>query len=154
MGEKIQVSDEQIIEAASVSITASSAAATLGIRYTTYKKHATRLGVFKTNPAGKGISKPITDERKIPIDKILNGEHPEYQTNKLRKRLIKEGIKEDKCESCGVSEWQGQKLNLELDHIDGNKYNHVLSNLRIICPNCHSLTSTFRGRNTKKTKPS
>ena len=154
MGEKIQVSDEQIIEASNNTNSASAAAATLGIKYSTYKKHATRLNVFKTNAAGKGISKPITDERKIPLSKILDGGYPEYQTNKLRKRLIKEGVKEDKCECCGISEWHGRKLNLELDHIDGNKYNHVLANLRIICPNCHSLTSTFRGRNTKKIKPS
>lgn len=54
-----------------------------------------------------------------------------------------------KCEMCGISEWLGKPITLELDHIDGDSSNPSRKNLRLLCPNCHSQTSTFRGRNIK-----
>ena len=57
-----------------------------------------------------------------------------------------EKLIENKCNICGISSWNNQQLNLELDHIDGNRINHKISNLRLLCPNCHSQTPTFRGR--------
>ena len=65
----------------------------------------------------------------------------------LKEKLLREGIKERKCEICGGVEWLGQPIPLELDHIDGNHYNNDFTNLRIICPNCHSLTPTNAGKN-------
>ena len=58
----------------------------------------------------------------------------------------------DKCSQCGISEWQGQKLSIQLDHIDGDSDNNKLENCRLLCPNCHSLTPTFSGKNTKVLK--
>jgi rubrerythrin len=52
-----------------------------------------------------------------------------------------------KCEVCGISEWNGKKLVLQVDHINGDPYNHNADNLRLICPNCHSQTETFAGAN-------
>lgn len=69
----------------------------------------------------------------------------------LKRYLIKLGMKEKLCENCGISEWQGKKLNLELHHKDGNRNNNKVENLQLLCPNCHSLTKNFRGRNIKKT---
>lgn len=109
-----------------------------------------KLGVYKPNQGGKGTSKP--NSRKIPLDKILEGLYPQYQTNKLRIRLINEGIKEEKCEQCGITNWNGKKLSFELEHKDGNSSNHKLENLEILCPNCHSQTPTYRGKNTKQRK--
>jgi hypothetical protein len=54
------------------------------------------------------------------------------------------------CSACSISEWMGKPICLELDHIDGNNRNNELSNLRLLCPNCHSQTETFRGRNINK----
>lgn len=51
------------------------------------------------------------------------------------------------CSICGISIWNNQKITLEVDHIDGNNKNNVVENLRYLCPNCHSQTDTWRGRN-------
>ncbi len=59
---------------------------------------------------------------------------------KLRKKLIEDGIKKNECELCGLNEWLGKPITLELHHVDGNRYNNKLENLQILCPNCHSLT--------------
>ena len=85
--------------------------------------------------------------KKIELHNILNGEHPTYQTFKLKNRLLKENILEDRCSICGIDEWQGKKISLQLDHIDGNSHNHRLDNLRLVCPNCHSQTDTYCGKN-------
>ena len=153
MSRKIQVTDEQIIEVAKKSPSATWAAKELGIKYGTYKIHAQRLGVFVTNQGAKGSSKPILDDRKISLEKILSGNHPHYQSNKLRKRLIKEGVKEHKCECCNGTEWLGKPIPLELEHMDGNCYNHKIENLKMLCPNCHAQTDTYRGKNKSKPMP-
>jgi len=59
---------------------------------------------------------------------------------KLRKKLIQDGLKKDECEMCGISEWMGKKIMLELHHKNGDRYDNQLENLQILCPNCHSLT--------------
>jgi hypothetical protein len=56
-------------------------------------------------------------------------------------------IRGHKCESCGLEEWQGKQIPLEVHHIDGNDLNSDLSNLQILCPNCHALTDNYKGRN-------
>lgn len=79
-----------------------------------------------------------------------------YLTNKvkitsyeLKNRLIKENIFPHKCSSCGLSEWLGGKIPIELDHINGDRYDNSIENLRILCPNCHALTDTYCGKNRK-----
>jgi Zn finger protein HypA/HybF involved in hydrogenase expression len=136
----------KILEICSHTKSMAEAARQLGMNYKTLKKHTESLGIFKPNPSGKGMKKK-DNGTKIPLNEILEGLHPSYQTNKLRIRLIKEDVKSEKCEVCGIDEWLGQKISLELDHIDGDKHNHKYDNLRIVCPNCHSQTSTYRGKN-------
>ena len=65
----------------------------------------------------------------------------------LKQKLIRDGLREAKCEICGLKEWLGNPIPLELDHIDGNHYNNELNNIRIICPNCHALQPTNSGKN-------
>jgi hypothetical protein len=69
---------------------------------------------------------------------------PPADTGNVKRRLFKLGLKERKCEWCGITEWRGQPAPLELDHIDGNVLNNQLANLRILCPNCHAQTPTYR----------
>jgi hypothetical protein len=76
------------------------------------------------------------------------------KTSHLRRRLIKEGLKEARCEMCGLDSWNGGPIPLELDHINGVRDDNRLSNLRVVCPNCHALTATYRGRNVGAAQPS
>jgi hypothetical protein len=116
------------------------AASSTGIPYKTFARIAKKLGCWKPNPSGKGMSKP--NGSKFKMSDILEGKYPQYASSKLRVRLISEGYKEAKCECCGITEWNGQPAPLEVDHIDGNNSNHILENLRILCPNCHAQTPT------------
>lgn len=63
----------------------------------------------------------------------------------LRKYLILKY--NNTCTKCNISEWNGLPISLEVEHIDGNGYNHEESNLTLLCPNCHSQTPTYKGRN-------
>ena len=94
----------------------------------------------------KGKSNPFV--RKIPLESILVRDSS-YRgaTSLLRSRLVKEGVLSGVCSQCGVSEWRGQDLTLHLDHVNGNHYDNRLENLRLLCPNCHSQTETYCGRN-------
>lgn len=71
-------------------------------------------------------------------------------SHKLKIKLIRDGLKENKCELCGVSIWRGVQLPLELHHKDGNHYNNNLDNLQILCPNCHSIQEGNAGANIGK----
>ena len=92
--------------------------------------------------------------RKLPprqtIESYLRNEVP-IQSNKLRKRLLSEGVFKAICSNCKNTTWQGQQIPLELDHIDGNNRNNSLKNLRLLCPNCHAQTPTYRGKRRTKT---
>lgn len=67
--------------------------------------------------------------------------------SRLKSRLLSEGILEYRCSVCDLVEWQGGPIPLELDHISGVNTDNRIENLRLVCPNCHALTPTYRGRN-------
>jgi 5-methylcytosine-specific restriction endonuclease McrA len=64
----------------------------------------------------------------------------------IRARILDGELLEYTCAMCDIDTWQGKKINLELDHINGDRSDNRLKNLRFMCPNCHSQTDTFRGR--------
>lgn len=80
--------------------------------------------------------------------KAWNKPYEEMSHESVRKRLLHE--RNNICEDCGIgNEYNGKPLSLELDHIDGNRKNNKIENLRILCPNCHSQTPTHRSKNIK-----
>lgn len=141
---KKDINKEYFIQICKESTSMSQACAKLELHFNTFKKYAILFGVYKPNPGGKGFVK--NRSKKYTTEDILNNKYPEYQTYKLKKRLYESNIKKNKCEICGVDSWNDKVLECELDHIDGNKNNHKLENLRILCPNCHSQTHTFRSK--------
>lgn len=85
---------------------------------------------------------------RIPLSKVLVKDKL-YQSYRLQKRLVSEGLKEHKCECCGLTEWLGKPIKLELHHINGDHTDNRLENLQLLCPNCHSYTDNYRGKNIK-----
>lgn len=65
----------------------------------------------------------------------------------IKRAIVENNLFENKCSICNISTWLNSPLTLELDHINGDSTDNQLSNLRLLCPNCHSQTPTFRGKN-------
>ena len=84
---------------------------------------------------------------KYSLEEILVENSPYENIARLKQRLVKEGKMEYKCQNCGISEWLGKPITLQLDHINGVHNDHRLTNLRFLCPNCHSQTDTYAGKN-------
>lgn len=82
---------------------------------------------------------------KQPLRKYLSNEL-QIQSCKLKNRLLSEGYFARMCSNCENTEWLGKPIPLELDHINGNRSDNRLINLRLLCPNCHAFTPTYRGR--------
>jgi 5-methylcytosine-specific restriction endonuclease McrA len=61
----------------------------------------------------------------------------------LKRRLIEAGLLEAKCNRCGIDAWRGKPLSVQIDHVNGLRNDNRLENLRMLCPNCHSLTPTY-----------
>ncbi len=142
---KQRINDDIFIEICKNAQSMSKAASKLGLHFNSFKKRAIELNCYTPNQAGIGIRKNMP---KIPLSEIIQQNlHPNYQTYKLKQRLLEEGIKENRCETCNISEWNELSINMELHHIDGNRNNHLLENLEMICPNCHSQTDNYRAKN-------
>lgn len=93
--------------------------------------------------------KGLTDEVCTTKLEDLLKENVDYHSDTLKKRLWKAELKEQKCEVCGITEWMGKPISLELHHINGNHYDNRLENLQIVCPNCHSQTEGHRNKGKK-----
>ena len=145
----INIDKEYFIKICNESATMAEASRVLGLHFNTFVRYAKMYKCYKPNQSGKGTHKK-NNGNDIPLDEIIKGEHPSYQTFKLKNRLLAAGLKENKCECCGLTEWNGKSINMELHHIDGNRFNHRLENLILLCPNCHSQTDTFRAKNIKQ----
>lgn len=125
------------------------AARASGLDYKTFRAIATSEAAWNPNQARKGVYRAPSEHSRqtIPLESILRGEHPSYCTGHLKRRLLREEILPNKCAICPIGpEWNGLPLVLQLDHINGDSSDHRLTNLRILCPNCHSQTATFAGR--------
>lgn len=81
-----------------------------------------------------------------PIEQIFAA-NTRRRRGHLKQRLLQAGLKDGSCESCGISEWLGQPLTVTLHHINGDRFDNRIENLELLCPNCHSQTDNYSGRN-------
>ena len=120
-----------------------------------YDQIQTRINRLKLDIShflGQGHSKGKTIAtrdtwRKLDEYLVLDG--PAISAHILKKKLIKAAIKKHQCEKCYTTEWCNLPIPIELDHVNGNRYDNRLENLRILCPNCHAQTDTYCGKNIK-----
>lgn len=146
--------DEQFIEAVKTSTSYAQVIQKLGLRvagsnYDTVKRKIKELNLDISYMIGKGwnIGLKFIPKRAQPLSEILIEHSTFISTSKLKLRLFAEGLKERRCECCGLCMWQGHNIPLELHHINGVKDDLRLENLQILCPNCHAMTDNYRGKN-------
>jgi HNH endonuclease len=70
----------------------------------------------------------------------------------VKRTLLRAGLLENRCDECGITEWRGRALAIQIDHRNGVRHDHRLENLRMLCPNCHSQTETFAAKNRQRKK--
>jgi hypothetical protein len=147
-----KIRDEQYRKAVMQSRSIAGALRLLGVapeggNYRVLHRAIARLDLDTSHFAGQSWSRGATVPSRVrPIEDYLSNKYP-IQSDRLRRRLLNEGVVERRCSCCKLDTWMDQPIPLELDHIDGNHQNNALDNLRLLCPNCHSLTPTFRGKN-------
>ena len=120
----------------------------LGCKQDTLNSYLKKMGIdYSGQQAKKGQYKGGNDYK--PAIFYIETDTP-INSHKLKNKLIRDGLKKDCCEKCGISEWFGVKIPLELHHKDNNHFNNKLDNLVILCPNCHSIQEGNSGANAGK----
>lgn len=149
--------DEEFIEAVKSSLSIAEVCRKLGIKavggnYSTVKTKIVKLNLDTSHFTGKAWNQGLRYRILVPakpLKEVLQKDSP-YQSYRLLKRLVKEGIREHRCECCSNTEWLGQQIKLELHHINGDHNDNRLENLQLLCPNCHAYTDNYRGKNQGK----
>lgn len=155
---RAMINDTKIIDACALNISRQSTLKELGLDPHTgsnvkwIEKKIRELNIITCHWIGIGHLKGKSHSwtKKIPLASILV-ENSEYSSNTyLKKRLLDERILVYICYNCGINEWMGKRLSLQLEHKNGINTDNRIENLELLCPNCHSLTETFAGKNIKK----
>jgi len=161
MSKNASYTDQEFTDAVKQSKSISQVLKTLGLspaggNYKTVNNKVNDLGLNTSHWMGQGWAKgkKIPNRKlktRIPLNEILV-KNSSYQSNKLRLRLLAEGVFEHKCYKCGRKTWNNEKIPLDLEHINGDNRDHRLENLTLLCPNCHAQTPTYKGKNKGKNK--
>lgn len=103
---------------------------------------------FLGQSSNKGKAPPtkLKANEILVLDEDLHYRKKSYQ---LKRAMLEMGVSYE-CSECGIKDWQGKEIALHVDHIDGNWTNNLISNLRFLCPNCHSQTDNFAGKSAGK----
>lgn len=119
-----------------------------GAGYRLVRERVAQLGLSVQHFTRQGQRSSVSVKGPAPLtlEEVLVQGRP-TRTSKLRERLVREGILVRCCSGCGFREWEGVPILLEFDHANGIRDDNRLANLRLLCPNCHAQTPTYRGRN-------
>lgn len=155
--QKYNKSKEEIQEAVDKSLSIAQVCRELNIvpkggNYKTLKQKFKEFEIDISHFTGQGWNVGLKYKnfgRVAKLEDILIEDSKYTNSNSLKKKLIKEGFKEHKCEKCNLSEWMYKPISIELNHINGNNTDNRIGNLEILCPNCHAITDNYRGKNIK-----
>lgn len=120
----------------------------LGCKQETLNSYLKKMGIEYAGQQNKKGQQKGTNTY-LPASYYIDN-HISIQSHRLKEKLIRDGVKPNCCELCGVSEWLGIKLPLELHHKNGNHQDNEWENLQILCPNCHSIQEGNSGANKGK----
>ncbi len=138
----------------------------------TFKEVFQKLGDYKNRPFKRRVlssiakhkidtSHLVLKEKQTSTNKIYSFEEilvedGDYRggAKEIKRRLFKAGMLKNECYICHITDWRGEPITLQLDHINGKPTDNRLENLRILCPNCHAQTPTYAGRNSRFKKAS
>lgn len=107
---------------------------------------------FATATWSKAVQRGAVKARPkaMPIEVLLVADRRQTNRTHLKQRLLDAGLKKNRCEECGLTEWRGKPLNMALHHVNGMGKDNRLENIQFLCPNCHSQTDNWGGRGVKR----
>lgn len=124
-----------------------------GGNYNTLRRHIKKWNIDTRHFIGRRWNKGRKfPSSQTPLKFYLDNSKP-ISSWRLKNKLIKAGIKKNKCEICGISEWNHKPITCQLHHKNGNNKDNRLENLQILCPNCHSQTDSYAGKSLRVTEP-